>query len=180
MATADEILRFWFEETPESAWFEKDDAFDDRCAARFGALLEEAAAGGLSAWEATRDGRLALILLLDQFSRNIFRGTPRAFAQDARALDLARRAVALGDHVSSSPQRCLFLFLPFEHSEDLADQRMCGALYRALGNDYWTGFADQHRVIIERFGRFPHRNAILGRDSSAEEIAFLQEPNSSF
>ena len=158
MATPDDVLDFWFRETPPAKWFEKDDAFDATLRDRFSAL----------------------ILVLDQMSRNLHRGDPRAFAQDDRARAVARRAIAAGDHVFAGKERCQFLFLPFEHSEDLADQWWCDALFRALGDDNLHHYAVLHRVIIERFGRFPHRNATLGRTSTAEELAFLEQPNSSF
>ena len=123
---------------------------------------------------------MALILVLDQMSRNLYRDDPRAFAQDVRARAVARRAVAAGDHVFAPPERCLFLFLPFEHSEDLADQLLCEALFGVLGDANLDDYAARHRVIVERFGRFPHRNAVLGRTSTAEELNFLEQPNSSF
>ncbi|MEQ8395250.1 DUF924 family protein [Thalassobaculum sp.] len=180
MAAPEDVLAFWFGECTPQQWFEKNDAFDATLRERFGALHSEAAAGGLADWETSADGRLALLLVLDQMSRNLYRGDPRAFAQDARARDLARRAIAAGDHVFGSRDRCLFLYLPFEHSEDLADQLMCDALFRALGDAELIDYGVRHRVIIERFGRFPHRNAALGRTSTAEELEFLTQPNSSF
>jgi len=180
MATPDDVLDFWFREIPPAKWFEKDDAFDAALRDRFGALHAEAAAGGLTGWEDSADGRMALILVLDQMSRNLHRGDPRAFAQDERARAVARRAIAAGDHAFAGKERCQFLFLPFEHSEDLANQWWCDALFRALGDDNLHHYAVLHRVIIERFGRFPHRNATLGRASTAEELAFLEQPNSSF
>lgn len=180
VASPDAVLAFWFEECGFADWFQKSDAFDATLRARFGATHAAACDGGLDDWEETRDGRMALILLLDQMSRNLHRGEPRAFAQDGRARAVARRAIALGDHAVSPPERCLFLYLPFEHSESAADQALCMALYRALGNAEWTEYARQHQVIVDRFGRFPHRNEILGRESTAEEIEFLKQPNSSF
>lgn len=180
MTTPAEVLGFWFGECTPQQWFDKDDGFDAALRDRFGELHGEAAAGGLGGWEATADGRLALVLVLDQMSRNLFRGDPRAFAQDPRAREVARRAIAAGDHLFAPPQRCLFLFLPFEHSEDLADQLWSEALFGSLGDADLDDYARRHRVIVERFGRFPHRNAALGRASTAEELSFLQEPNSSF
>lgn len=180
MATPDDVLDFWFRECTPEQWFTKDDDFDAALRRRFGTLHAEAAAGGLADWEATADGRMALILVLDQMSRNLHRGDARAFAQDAHARAVARQALAAGDHVFAPSERCLFLFLPFEHSEELADQLMSDALFRALGDAGLLDYAEQHRVIIERFGRFPHRNATLGRTSTAEELAFLEQPNSSF
>lgn len=180
MTTPDDVLGFWFEECTPEQWFKKDDAFDAALRDRFGTAHAEAAAGGFAGWEATADGRMALILVLDQMSRNLYRGDPRAFAQDGRALALARRAVAAGDHVFARRERCQFLFLPFEHSEALADQLWCEALFRSLGDANLIDYAERHRVIVERFGRFPHRNVALGRNSTPEELAFLEQPNSSF
>ena len=180
MPTPDDVLAFWFGECTPEQWFAKDDGFDTALRERFGTLHAEAAGGGLGEWEESADGRMALILVLDQMSRNLHRGDPRAFAQDARARDVARRAIAAGDHVFAPRDRCLFLYLPFEHSEDLADQLWCDALFRALGDAELIDYGERHRVIIERFGRFPHRNAALGRASTAEELAFLEQPNSSF
>lgn len=174
------VLRFWFEEIDQVAWFVKDDAFDATLAERFGDLWAESANGGLKDWARARDGRLALILLLDQFSRNLCRGDARAFAQDDRARAVARQAIAHGDHVHLGPEKCLFLYLPFEHSESLGDQDWCADLFAALGNPRWIEYAERHRVIVQRFGRFPHRNEPLGRKSTAVERAFLEQPNSSF
>lgn len=174
------VLDFWFTECSEEDWFKKSDAFDATLHERFAATQAAAAEGRLDAWAVTPDGRLALILLLDQMSRNLFRGTARAFAQDPAALVLARRAIAEGDHVGAGRERRLFLYLPFEHSESPADQDMCMALFTVLGDEGLTEFARRHKVIVDRFGRFPHRNEALSRPSTAEEIAFLQEPNSSF
>lgn len=180
MATPHDVLDFWFGQCTPAQWFAKDDGFDATLRDRFGALHGVAAADGLADWERSADGRMALILVLDQMSRNLYRGDPRAFAQDARARAVARRAVAAGDHVFAPPERCLFLFLPFEHSEDVADQLWCAALFGVLGDANLDDYAAKHRVIVERFGRFPHRNAALGRTSTAEELSFLEQPNSSF
>lgn len=178
--TADDVLGFWFAECAPAAWFTKDDAFDRRMRERFAATHARAAAGELDGWTATRAGRLALILVLDQMSRNMFRGDAKAFAQDAQAREIARRALAEGDHVYSSPEQCLFLFLPFEHSENVADQALSVALFTGLGKADWIDYADRHKVIVDRFARFPHRNETLARVSTAEEIAFLKQPGSSF
>lgn len=178
--TQEAILSFWFEEIEKAAWFKKDDAFVDQLRARFGALLDEAASGGLESWEESADGRLALILVLDQFSRNLYRGDARSFAQDSRARSIARRAVAEGDHVEAGVDRACFLFLPFEHSEEKADQLWSVALFEALGDENYLNYAVAHLKIVERFGRFPHRNEVLGRTSIAEEIEFLTQPGSSF
>jgi uncharacterized protein (DUF924 family) len=178
---------FWFGATdaPRDAWFRKDPAFDMQIRERFGAHVEQALAGAFDGLDALPADALARVLLLDQFTRNIFRDTPRAFAGDAQALALARTMVARGDDERLSPLRRVFVYLPFEHAEDAAAQReslrLFGALaarHPALGS--FDDYARRHAVVIERFGRFPHRNAILGRASTAEELAFLREPGSSF
>ena len=180
---AQELLNFWFEEIDRKAWFEKNQAFDDTLRARFAALREEAEAGLLDAWSQTPQGALALILLLDQLPRNLFRDDAKAYATDAKALEVSRSAI--GSRPSGAYQpgvgdtAAVFVYLPLEHSEDLKDQEDCVALMAALGGD-WVKWAEAHRVIIERFGRFPHRNAVLGRVNTAEEEAFLSEPGSSF
>jgi len=181
------IHEFWFGSpgSPEhgrkrEAWFKVDDGFDTEIRALFLNDFEAAAAGDLDAMAERSIGALALIILLDQFPRNMFRGTARAFAADSKALSIADAAVARGlDHALTDIERT-FVYLPFEHSERLEDQDRSVALYEALGDAESLDYAVQHRVIIERFGRFPHRNAILGRQSTPEEEAFLQEPGSSF
>ena len=176
------ILDFWFgprdEERPE--WFRKDSAFDALIGDRFGALVALALQGGLVEWDAVPQGALARLLLLDQFTRNIFRGTPRAFAGDAQALAAARAMVARGFDARLPPVRRAFVYLPFEHSEELEAQRESLRLYRALGLGDHEEWARRHAVIVERFGRFPHRNAILGRLSTPEEVEFLKQPGSGF
>lgn len=174
------VLRFWFVENGVKQWFAKDDAFDRAIQDRFAKTHDAAADGRLDHWVESRDGRLALILVLDQFSRNLFRGTAEAFAYDERALAIARKAVAIGDHTVLPRDRALFVFLPFEHSEALADQKLCHALLSAYGTSDTLQYAQQHLDIIERFGRFPHRNAVLGRESTPEEVDFLEKPGSSF
>jgi uncharacterized protein (DUF924 family) len=188
-AAAAEVLLFWFGAREvrgrrDKRWFGKDEAFDRECRARFLVLHERAAAGELSAWKNRAAECLALILLLDQVPRNMFRGTRRAFATDSLALEAARHALAQGFHREMLPVERLFLYLPFEHSERLADQIAACELSQPLEafaeteDAYRYAFA--HRRIIERFGRFPHRNAILGRDSTPEEVEFLKQPGSSF
>lgn len=174
LATTAEILAFWREAGPEK-WFAKDEAFDAEISERFLAAHEAAAAGQLRDWEATPDGVYALLLLLDQFPRNMFRGAPRAFATDPLALVIADRAVAKGfDALYANPER-RFFYLPFEHAEDLAHQERCVALSQASGDEDSTKWAIAHRDIIRDFGRFPHRNAVLGRETTAKERAFLDE-----
>jgi len=193
MASVDDILTFWFgppsepgHTQPRGHWFARDPAFDAECARRFLDTYEKAAAGELRAWSDEPRSCLALLLLLDQFPRNLFRGSPRAFATDAQAREVARRALARGLDVSLPPVWRWFFYLPFEHSEDLQDQRLAVSLFEALasGNDPTAAeplkYARRHHDIIARFGRFPHRNAVLGRESTPEEAAFLQEPGSSF
>lgn len=180
IATAEAVLDFWFSESSEEDWFKKNDAFDATLRERFSWTHAAAAEGALDGWAETPDGRLALLILLDQMSRNLYRGDARAFAQDGKAIAIARRALAEGDHAVASRDRRLFLYLPFEHSENPADQALCMALFTALGDDRLIDFAERHKVIVDRFGRFPHRNAVLGRESTAEEISFLEQPNSSF
>lgn len=184
------ILDFWFDRRPgvalasRRAWFEKNTAFDDAIRQRFGAAVESALAEGYADWAETAEGALALLILLDQFPRNIFRGQAKAFAGDARARTIARHAVDRGFDIALPPVMRLFFYLPFEHSEQLADQDLAHLLFAALdkelpGQDLAL-WADRHRAVILRFGRFPHRNAALGRISSAEEIEFLKQPGSSF
>jgi uncharacterized protein (DUF924 family) len=184
----DTILDFWFGDTaaPRPEWFRKDDAFDAQIRERFGAAIEAALDGTLDAWDTQGPhAALARILLLDQFTRNAFRGTPRAFAGDASALAAARAMVARGDDGVLPPLQRVFAYLPFEHAEDAGAQRESLRLFEALAAQgpafaEFDDYARRHAAVIERFGRFPHRNAILGRASSAEETAFLSQPGSSF
>ena len=176
-ADAAEVLRFWYGDTDafRGAWFARDDAFDADIRARFGALFERAASGALDEeWAATPLGAVALVIVLEQFSRNMFRGSARAFSADARALAVAKRAVARGLDKGLSPLKAMFLYLPFEHSESLEDQARSVELMSSLGVAQLVDFAEQHRVVVERFGRFPHRNAVLGRESTPEEVEFLK------
>lgn len=179
----DDILRFWFDETEERFWFARNDDFDRTIRDRFGSTVAAAAEGRLDHWAATPRGALALVLLLDQFPRNLFRGSSRAFATDAAALATARAAIDRGLDLDPALERRqrVFFYLPFMHSESLADQEACVRLMRERGgSEVNIDFAERHRAIIERFGRFPHRNAVLGRQSTPEELAFLQQPGSSF
>jgi len=181
------VLRFWFGAERGKAraeWFRKDERFDGEIRDRFGALHERASRRELDGWRAQPDSMLALVVVLDQFSRNLQRGDARAFAQDAYALECAKEAVARGDDRRALPVERQFLYLPFEHSENLADQDRGVELMRTLDDFEETrgisDWAERHRVIIRRFGRFPHRNAALGRASTAEEIEFLKQPGSGF
>jgi uncharacterized protein (DUF924 family) len=181
MNSAKDVLSFWFGPTdaPRPEWFRKDARFDDEIRKRFGTTIEAAIDGTLE-WPDSVEARLARLILLDQFTRNTFRNSPRAFAGDALALALARRMVAEGDDQRVSPVRRAFVYLPFEHAEDLEAQREAMRLYRALGDADALDWARKHFEIIERFGRFPHRNAVLGRMSTPEETEFLKQPGSGF
>ena len=170
--TAADVLAFWLA-AGHDCWFEHDEAFDAEIRARFAAVYEDAAAGRLSAWEQSTHGALALVIALDQFPRNMFRDSGRAFAADPLARAVAARAIARGfDQQVGMPAR-VFFYLPFEHSEDLADQERGVALFRATGDADQLKWAQSHADIIRRFGRFPHRNAVLGRTTTADEQAFL-------
>jgi len=177
---AQDILTFWFEELTAKQHFVKDAALDETIRSRFGATLEAAARCELFAWRESAAGRLAEIVVLDQFSRNVYRDTPRAFAQDALALVLAQELVASAqDGILPTAQR-VFAYMPFMHSESALVHTQAVALFSQPGMENNLDFELRHQAIIDRFGRFPHRNAILGRSSSAEELAFLREPGSSF
>ena len=167
-----DVIAFWREAGPDK-WFNKSDAFDAEIRRRFLAVHEAAAAGRLSDWEAGPDGALALVLALDQFPRNLFRGDRRTYATDSLARDVADRAIANGFDSKVDPTLRNFFYLPFMHSEALADQERCVALYRAAGDADGTKWAEHHADIVRKYGRFPHRNALLGRKSTAEEQAFL-------
>jgi uncharacterized protein (DUF924 family) len=188
-AGAQEVLDFWFgmgaargKARPE--WYRKDPAFDEEIRRRFGALLEAAARRELESWRDAPASLVALVVVLDQFSRNLFRDGPRAFAQDAYARECARQALARGDEAALLPVERQFLYMPFEHGESLADQELAVERMASLeafpetkGIAEW---ARRHEAIIRRFGRFPHRNAALGRAGTPEEIEFLKQPGSGF
>jgi uncharacterized protein (DUF924 family) len=172
-ASPEEVLSFWREAGPDR-WYQADPGFDALVRARFQAVHEAAAAGKLSDWEQTPAGALALVIVLDQFPRNMFRGSARAFATDRLALAVADRAIARGfDREFPMPER-IFFYLPFEHSESLADQERSVALCQATGDADAIKWAQLHLDVIRRFGRFPHRNEMLGRGSTPAEIAFLK------
>ena len=186
-----DVVDFWFgaEGSPERGrprpeWFRKDPAFDAAIRARFGDAVEAALAGAFADWDAAPDRALARVLLLDQFTRNVFRDTPRAFAGDAQALVAAEAAVARGFDRALDPLQRWFLYLPYEHAEGAAMQRRSLALFEALaretGNAEPLEWARRHADVIFRFGRYPHRNEVLGRASTPEEVAFLREPGSRF
>ncbi len=175
-----DVLKFWFEETAPDRWFEKDPTFDGTVRERFLGLHETLVSRGDDALLADARTALAAVIVLDQMSRNMFRDTPRAFAADAQALRLAEAAVARGLDADLSKDQRMFLYLPFQHAEDRRLQARSVALTAGLGDAELQKWADAHRAIIDRFGRFPHRNRILGRPSTAEEIEFLKQPDSSF
>ena len=189
---AQAVLDFWFgragtpghaQERPE--WFVTNTAFDAEIGQRFGALIEQACAGALRGWMDAPPAALARILLLDQFTRNVYRDTPRAFAGDALALEAACRLVSQAQDETLAPLQRAFVYLPFEHAEDLPAQQESVRLFTRLsaghpGIEGMLDYALRHREVIERFGRFPHRNAILGRPSTPEEAEFLKQPGSGF
>lgn len=199
MESRESILAFWFGDEPDDAtvaakraplWWSGDPGTDAEIRCRFEPLVEAAGAGELEGWRSSIRGRLALVLLTDQFPRSIYRGTPAAFAFDAIARSLCLESLTDGSDRELRPIERVFLYLPFEHSESLADQDRAVELFRTLAAEVAPGirpafeeyldYALRHRAIVERFGRFPHRNAILARQSTAAEIAFLEEPGSSF
>jgi uncharacterized protein (DUF924 family) len=177
---ADDVLHFWFDELDNKARFAKDEALDARMRQRFGAMLQAAAAGELWAWRSTAQGRLAEVIVLDQFSRNIWRGDARSFAQDPQALVLAQELVAGGHDQALTPAQRAFAYMPFMHSESALVHQRAVELFSQPGLDNELAFELRHKAIIDRFGRYPHRNAILGRASTPNEEAFLAEPGSSF
>ncbi|WP_205609613.1 DUF924 family protein [Noviherbaspirillum galbum] len=176
----EEVLKFWFEDIPPKSWWSAEPAFDDVIRQRFGDLLERARQGELHAWRASPKGRLAEIIVLDQFSRNIHRNTPAAFAQDPTALVLAQEACAARADEQLSLTECAFLIMPYMHSESKHIHAIAEDLFKCLTPEDNYRFELRHKAIIDRFGRYPHRNAILGRPSTEEEIEFLKQPGSSF
>ena len=173
-----EVLDFWFGELAYDQWWDKDPAVDAQVCARFLPLHERLAQDGLRA--GTPREALAAVIALDQFPRHLFRDDPRAYATDPLARGIAIAAIDAGFDADMADAERMFLYMPLQHSEDAGDQARALALMQALGHDGWTRFAVAHKRIIERFGRFPHRNAVLGRVSTAEEIASLDEPMGSF
>ncbi len=181
------VLAFWFGSTPgerRKAWFVKDPVFDQEIRSRFLPLYESAAAGLLAGWAQSAQGALALIVVTDQFPRNMLRGSARAFATDPVALATAKHTVESGWNKDMLPVERMFVYLPYEHSESLADQNRAVELFAPLAAFPETSdaadYAERHRTIVKRFGRFPHRNAALGRASTPEEVAFLRQPGSGF
>jgi uncharacterized protein (DUF924 family) len=179
-----EVLKFWFEEVRQSQWWKKDAEFDRLIADRFSEIHSRAVRCELFEWRQNANGRLAEIIVLDQFSRNMFRDSPLAFANDQMALVLAQEAISLGIDKLLKPIERGFIYLPFMHSESLKIHELAEKLYRShkdnSGGQSGLEWEMKHKVIIERFGRYPHRNKILGRKSTEEELEFLKQPNSSF
>jgi uncharacterized protein (DUF924 family) len=180
LTRAEDVLRFWFDETTPRQWFAQDARFDRTVEERFRAVHAKAVACELWTWRTSPEGRLAEIIVLDQFSRNLFRQDARAFAADPLALALAQEAVARGELESLAPPRGAFLIMPYMHSESLAVHEEALRLFARPGLESNLEFERRHQAIIARFGRFPHRNRALGRTSTPEELAFLQQPGSSF
>jgi len=175
-----EVLEFWFNEVGKPQWFVKDLNVDEEISQRFGRLVKQAGAGECYSWRSTAKGRLAEIIVLDQFSRNIYRDTPESFAHDPMALVLAQEAVSVGILDEFSQVELQFLLMPFMHSESKLIHQYAEPLFTKYVDDNVNRYEVMHKAIIDRFGRYPHRNDILGRESTTEELAFLKEPNSSF
>lgn len=176
----EEILTFWFEELTPQQWWQADEEFDNTIKQRFSTILQQAAAGELAQWRQAAKGRLAEVIVLDQFSRNIYRGTAQAFSQDAMALALAQEAVAAGALQQLNADERNFLLMPYMHSESVVIHQSAKTLFKQHAPENNYQFELKHKAIIDRFGRYPHRNTILGRPSTAEETAFLQQPGSGF
>lgn len=168
------VLDFWFDEQHRPFWFAQSDEFDQKIAQQFASLHQQATQGELWQWRTTAQGSLAEIIILDQFSRNLYRNSALAFAQDSMALVLAQQMIAAGQDMQLLAEHRHFAYLPFMHSESKIIHQQAVELFKKLGNDLVLDFEYQHQAIIERFGRYPHRNTILGRPSTAEELEFLQ------
>ncbi|MYH69375.1 MAG: DUF924 domain-containing protein [Gammaproteobacteria bacterium] len=179
-ARIEEVLKFWFDDLSPDDWFESDEAVDSHIRERFQELHEALREQVPEIWLSSARGCLAAVIVLDQFSRNMYRGTSRAFAADGAALSLAKEALMRGFDRELSIDERKFLYLPFEHSENPAEQARSMQLFSTLESELDLDYARRHKEIIDRFGRFPHRNAVLGRISTPEEIEFIKEPGSSF
>ncbi|CDZ46363.1 DUF924 family protein [Neorhizobium galegae] len=178
--TPDEVFAFWFRELTRKDWFEKNEALDEAMRRHFAATHLSLARGELDAWRTSPENRLAAVIVLDQLSRNLYRGTPLAFATDWLALREARLAIEAGADMAVLPEQRSFFYLPFEHSEVLADQDRSVELFALLGDADYLDYAERHRLVIREFGRFPHRNALLGRESTAAELEYLAKPGAGF
>ncbi|UPQ90167.1 DUF924 family protein [Vibrio sinaloensis] len=176
----DDVIQFWFHELEPKDWFSSSLELDQRITSRFLPLLERAAQCELAHWRDSAQGRLAEIIVLDQFSRNIYRNTPRAFSQDPLALALAQEAVSLGVDQKLPIEQRSFLYMPYMHSESALIHTQALVLFNTPGLEHNYEFELKHKAIIDQFGRYPHRNKILGRESSEQELAFLEQPDSSF
>ena len=179
-ARIEEVLKFWFDDLSPDDWFESDEAVDNHIRERFGELHEAVREQVPETWRRSARGCLAAVIVLDQFPRNMYRGASRAFAADDAALSLAKEALARGFDRELSIDERKFLYMPFEHSENPAEQARSMELFGTLGNELDLDYARRHKEIIDRFGRFPHRNEALGRVSTPEEIEFIKKPGSSF
>lgn len=175
-----EVIQFWFEELSPKQWFNSSEELDEKIYKRFGETHDAAVKGELESWRVTPEGSLAEIIVLDQFSRNIYRGQPGAFANDLAALVLAQEAIRKGFHNELETFKRSFVYMPFMHSESVIIHKKAVRLFNEPGLEDSFDFEIKHKKIIERFGRYPHRNQILGRDSTSEEIEFLSQPGSSF
>lgn len=175
-----DILNFWFNPKQEPLWFKKSDEFDAKIRSQFAEVHRQATQAELWSWRQDAEGRLAEIIVLDQFSRNLYRDQAQAFAHDAMALTLAQEAIHLKLDAELSPPQRSFLYMPFMHSESKLIHEFALKLFQRLGNPVNLDFEKKHKAIIDRFGRYPHRNEVLGRESTAEEREFLTQPNSSF
>ena len=178
--SAEQVLKFWYDELTPKDWFQKSDALDAEITSRFESLLRQARLGECYNWRTTAEGRLAEIIVLDQFSRNIYRDTPDAFAQDPMSLALAQEAVSLGVDSNMDLEQKSFLYMPYMHSESKLIHEQAITLFGQPGLEEKLRFEVMHKAIVDRFGRYPHRNDILGRASTPEEIEFLKQPGSGF
>ena len=175
LPTIQDVLMFWFDELTPQQWFNSFDDVDQAIANRFSTAHEAASKGELFEWRETPDGRLAEIIVLDQFARNLFRGDPRSFATDTLALVLAQEAIAAGDDQRIDPERLAFLYMPFMHSESLLMHEIAEKLFDRPGMEMNFKSLRSHTKVLQRFGRYPHRNAAVGRQSTADEIDFLKD-----
>ena len=174
------VIDFWFEEIDKKQWWTKDSDFDELIRVRFSAIHNQASNNELFDWRSSPEGSLAEIIILDQFSRNMYRDTPQSFAYDALALALSQHAISKQFDAQLTTEKRSFLYMPFMHSESSLIHKEAVKLFEILGSPQNLAFEHKHKIIIDRFGRYPHRNAILGRESTEEEIEFLKQPNSGF
>ncbi|MBP1846724.1 uncharacterized protein (DUF924 family) [Rhizobium petrolearium] len=178
--TPEEVFSFWFKELTRKDWFEKNEALDEAMRRHFAPTHLSLARGEFDEWRASPQNRLAAVIALDQFSRNIYRGTPLAFATDWLALREAKLAIEIGADMAVPPEQRGFFYLPFEHAENLAEQDRSVELFTLLGDGEYLDYAERHRSVIREFGRFPHRNSLLGRESTAAELEYLSKPGAGF